>query len=120
MHYTENRTDVAALVIDGNWNGHGAGRYVIYQDPVVGEPGKYISSTTGVFTFSPGMVFKPNRQVKLKMIAGDGKESRPINLKLVIDRAPSQYGGGNGHTPFFSFNKIIHKKKLKMRSYQEI
>lgn len=95
LHYTENRTDVAALVIDGNWNGHGAGRYVIYQDPVVGEPGKYISSTTGVFTFSPGMVFKPNRQVKLKMIAGDGKESRPINLKLVIDRAPSQYGGGN-------------------------
>lgn len=95
LHFTENSLDFAILLIEGNWKGHGAGRYMIYQEPVGAEAGKYIMSDNGKFTFSPGLVFKPNRQVKVKMIAKDGTESKPINLKLVIDKAPSQNGGGN-------------------------
>lgn len=93
INFTENSLDLATIIVDGDWNGHENNQYILYQDPVGNEKGRYVTSKNSIFILSPGLVFEPNRPVKLKMIAKDGVESEAIKIKMTIKKAASQGGG---------------------------
>lgn len=95
FHYTENNWKTLGIYVGGNWSGHGSGEFQIYQDSVNGKAGKCIRSDSGLFLFSPGKDFVPGQQIKMKIVAQDGTESEPIDLKLFVDKAPKVNAGAS-------------------------
>ncbi len=69
------------LNIKAEWQGHGEGQYVIYQE----DYQKTLTSADGALTFVPGRELAPDKRVKLKLVAGDGTESEPISLSIFVD-----------------------------------
>jgi len=86
MHFNQNDKKGLIIYLNGNWNGHGEGHFVIYQKPSMENKGKFFEARAGVTTvFSPGLVFDANRDVWIQMVAGDGTASEPVKLNLYID-----------------------------------
>lgn len=120
--FTQDSEDTMTLTLDGNWQGHGAGTLVLYQESSGNAKGKYIIFEPGkAKTFSPGKVFSPDKQVKLKMVAQDGTESEPINVELKINKKLTESAAGGtmeegltsfdwiGNHPVQSDNEIFTK-----------
>jgi len=94
--FTEGDTTVLNLVVVGEWCGHSAGSYILYQDSIQDGPtGKYVVaagytipgiSNAAIFTFAPGLTLNPEYPVKLKMVSTDGTESALIDIDLVISK----------------------------------
>ena len=92
--YEEGDGTVLTLRARANWGGASGGKYVLYQEGEAGgAAGKSVTSLDGNFSFAPGKVLNPEQQVKLKLIANTGKESEPINLNIVIDKAMQSENG---------------------------
>lgn len=91
LRFEEKDGTKITLTVTANWNGHGDGQFVIYQD----DYQKKITSTDGKFTFAPGKSLAPDKEVKLKLIARDGTESEPIRLNLFVDKEITLGAGQN-------------------------
>jgi len=78
--YEQDSDILIELMVDAEWAGENAGKYIIYQE----GSNKSVSSNNGSFKFYPGKMFEPDKQVKLKVVSEDGTESQPINLNIVI------------------------------------
>ena len=87
VNFTEGDGKSLSVLLAANWNGHGEGEYIFYQEPTVSDKGKSFNAAGGI-NLSFGKIFKANREVKLKLVAEDGTESEPIKLNIVINPAP--------------------------------
>ena len=87
INFTEGDGKSLSVLLAANWNGHGEGEYIFYQEPTVSDKGKSFNAAGGI-NLSFGKIFKANREVKLKLVAEDGTESEPIKLNIVINPAP--------------------------------
>ena len=81
----EGSTQKITTMFLGDWNGCGAGRYVLQQEIPGGTacPAIRIESS-GKLTFSPGTTFKAGYPILLYMVAEDGTMSDPVRLDLRI------------------------------------
>ncbi len=93
IHFTEKSSKPICLYLEGNWNGHGTGVFNIYQDATANEDGKLIKVPAGNYiNFTPGKTFAPGKQIKIQMVAKDGTTSEPIDINIIIDKAPKENG----------------------------
>lgn len=97
LNFTKDSTKPVIICVDGNWNGHTEGCFIIYQEAGASGPGKQLTVYANQYVnFMPGKVFDCSKPVKIKMIAGDGTESEPIKLNIKVNKAPDM--GGNDNT----------------------
>lgn len=93
LHFASGSPLKTHVMLSGDWNGHGAGVFRIFQGSNVLEPDAYIDiAPFGMF--APGQVFKPNKQVKLQMIAADGARSAVVPLNIYIREVKVVSGSG--------------------------
>lgn len=85
--FTQDAQRPLIMYFEGFWDSHGEGSFMVYQEGTKNDPGVFLTIPNGNYcNIMPGKVFKPNRQIKLKMVAADGTESEPINLNIYIDK----------------------------------
>ena len=93
LHYTQNKGDVLVLWLEGNWNGHGAGTFNVYQEAANGQPARCFEVPDGsCLNIVPGKIFQPGVQIKVQMVAADGTRSEIVDLNIEIDSAPPEPG----------------------------
>lgn len=93
-NFTQDEEKSITLYLDGFWDTHGAGKFILYQEGTASSQGVYFEVRSGdTATFAPGKIFKPNRQINLKMVAADGTESEPIKLNINIDKKATDQSG---------------------------
>ena len=96
ISFTELSDAPLVMYFEANWNGHGDGEFVVYQEATENGAGKSITLSVGEFkNLMPGKVFAPNRQLWVKMIAADGTESEPVELKVTIQKKPPEDAAGS-------------------------
>lgn len=81
VFFTENKSDMCRIQVTAEWNGHTPGKYELVQ---YGAGGKKLTSTTGIFSFAPGKMLAPGKDVYLILRSVDGtvSERRRICLKV--------------------------------------
>lgn len=96
ISFTQESKTPLLVYFEANWNGHGAGSFVVYQEATEKGPGKSISVPAGNYkNFMPGQVFEPNRKIWVKMVAADGTESEPVALNITIQKKPVENAAGS-------------------------
>ncbi len=83
VYYNENENDTCKIKVIADWNGHTPGTYELVQ---YGNDGVRLKSTTGNFSFAPGMKLKPEKSVYLVLKSADGTISNIRKLNIVIKK----------------------------------
>ncbi len=80
VHYKMFEERECNIKLTGDWAGRPEGKYVMYQEASRCE----LRFCDEEFTFQPGIAFRADEPIFLKMISADNKESDPVELKITI------------------------------------
>ncbi len=97
--FDEDSLERCNLICSADWNGHPPGEYVLYQEDVA------LRSREGTFTFLPGGIFDPDKDIYLRLISDDGTKSEHTKVRIDIQKASVQrdFPGGTRLGPKSGF-----------------
>lgn len=83
LSFTQGKNDMCKIKVLAEWNGHAPGKYELVQ---YGANGVRLTSTTGIFSFAPGIRLQPDKDVYLILRSSDGTASVSRKLYLKVDK----------------------------------